>query len=146
VTEKIVNDSIAVKVPGVDFAEMARQAIAGQLTAAMVKSDSMVQDIVATALTHKVDSNGSPGRGYSGDTPYIEWICRDLIAKVTKELIAERVEAMRPVIRKQLEKTIAKSVPALAEAFTESFIASTKQHHYLKVDVSFKGASTNREF
>lgn len=50
--------SLNIEMPGVDFAGMAREAIAAKLTESMIGSDDAIMKIVAAALTTKVNERG----------------------------------------------------------------------------------------
>lgn len=112
---------VEIGIPGVDFAQMAREAIAGQLTQAMAATPAMIQRIVAAALTQKVDSEGRPRNGYGSDKSFIEWTCEDLIRRAVIEMFKARLEELRPEIEEAVAREMKKSAPALAKALTKSY-------------------------
>ncbi len=131
--------SVNIAIPGVDFAEMAKQAIAGQLTQAMTATPEMVQTIVAAALTRKVDENGNVPR-YSGrdDRPFIQWVCEDMIRAVTLEVFKAKVEAMRPQIEKAVDAEMKKGAPAIAKALVSAYVVESGQRYNTTVSFNLK--------
>jgi hypothetical protein len=115
--------SLTIDMPGVDFAGMARDAIAAKLTEALVGADDAIIRIVAAAMEQKVEGNGQPAR-YSDhrNTSYVEWIAQDLIREATKQALKDRVERLRPALEAQIERQLSKNVKSIAASLTESFI------------------------
>lgn len=115
--------SLNIEMPGVDFAGMAREAIAAKLTEALVGADDAIVKIVASALTTKVNERGNVDNySYNNKTPFAEWLAEDLIRSATKEVLAKKVEALRPAIEQQVEKALQKNTKSIAVSLTESFI------------------------
>ena len=112
---------VEIGIPGVDFAQMAREAIAGQLTQAMAATPEMIQRIVASALTQRVDSDGRARNGYGGDKTFIEWVTEDLIRKAVIEMFKVRIEELRPAIEKAVAAEMKRSAPAIAKALVASY-------------------------
>ena len=78
--------SLNIEMPGVDFAGLAREAIAAKLTNALVGADDAIVKIVASAMERKVDGRGNvSGYNYENKTPYVEWLAEDLIRSATLE-------------------------------------------------------------
>lgn len=117
--------SLNIEMPGVDFAGMAREAIAAKLTESLIGADGAIQSIVAAALARKVDSRGEPER-YSGGIPYVEWLAQELIRKATLQAVQAKVDALQPAIAKQIEAQLSKNVKSIAISLTESFIKRAK--------------------
>lgn len=115
------NSKVEIGIPGVDFAQMAREAIAGQLTMAMTATPAMIQQIVAGALTQRVDSEGKPRNGYGSDKTFVAWVCEDMIRKAVIEMFKARVEELRPEIEKAVTREMRASAPAIAQALVKSY-------------------------
>lgn len=115
--------SLNIEMPGVDFAGMAREAIAAKLTEAMIGSDDAIVKIVAAALTTKVNNYGNVSSSkWENNTPYAEWLAGDLIRAATKAVMAEKVAALRPAIEAQVEKALTKNTKSIAVSLTDTFI------------------------
>jgi hypothetical protein len=112
---------VEIGIPGVDFAQMAREAIAGQLTQALTASPAMIQTIVAGALTQRVDSEGKARNGYSSDKTFVTWVCEDMIRKAVIDMMKARLEEMRPELEKAVARDIKASAPAIAQALVKSY-------------------------
>jgi hypothetical protein len=131
--------SVSVTVPGVDFAEMAKAAIAGQLTQAMVATPAMIETIVAAALTRKVDEHGNnPRYAHDAKTPFVQWVCEDMIRAVTLEVFKAQVEAMRPQIEKAVVAEMKKSGPAIAKALVSAYVVESGQRYNTTVSFNLK--------
>lgn len=112
-----------IEMPGVDFAGMARDAIAAKLTEALVGADDSIRRIVVAAMEQKVEGNGQPARyGDSRNSSYVEWLAQDLIRTATKTALAARVEKLRPSLEAQIEKQLSKNIKSIATSLTEAFI------------------------
>lgn len=119
------SSKVEIGIPGVDFAQMAREAIAGQLMQAMVATPEMVQKLVVAALTQRVDSEGHARNGYSQDKPFIEWACEGMIRKATLDMFKAELERLRPEIEKGVARCVKESAGAIAKALTESYISGS---------------------
>lgn len=129
------NNKVEIGIPGVDFAQMAREAIAGQLTQAMAATPAMIQRIVASALTQKVDTEGRVRNGYGNDKSFIEWVTEDLIRTAVIEMFKVRVEELRPDIERAVTAEMKRSAPAIAEALVASYAENVG--HSWTTQVSF---------
>jgi len=133
------NANMQIQIPGVDFSQMAREAIALKLTEALVGADDIIQKIVVSAMTHKVDDKGQTSQYASyNTTPFVEWLAQDLIRKATLEVLAKRVESMRPMIEKAVEAELKRSTKAAAKALTGAFVERAGSSYGLTCDIALK--------
>jgi hypothetical protein len=115
--------SLNIEMPGVDFAGMAREAIAAKLTSALIGADDAITRVVIAAMEQKVEGNGQPSRyPNSQQVSYVEWLAQDLVRAATKQALADRVERLRPALEIQIEKQISKNTKSIAVSLTEAFI------------------------
>lgn len=136
------SSKVEIGIPGIDFAQMAREAIAGQLTQAMAATPAMIQRIVSAALTQKVDSEGRPRNGYGSDKTFVEWVCEDMIRKAVIDMMKARLEEMRPALEKAVAQEIKASAPAIAQALVKSYGESVG--HQWNTQIEFKIAPRSR--
>lgn len=136
------NSKVEIGIPGVDFAQMAREAIAGQLTHAMAASPAMIQRIVASALTQKVDSDGRARNGYGSDKAFIEWVCEDMVRKAVIDMFKARLDELRPEIESAVAREMKKSAPAIAQALVKSYAENVG--HQWNTQVNFTIAPKSR--
>jgi hypothetical protein len=127
--------SLNIEMPGVDFAGMAREAIAAKLTESLVGADAAIQGIVAAALAEKVDNSGNKER-YSGGIPFVEWLARDLIRKAAIDAVTAKVEQLRPAITKQIEAQLSKNVKSIAMSLTDTFIKRAADGYGVTMNVT----------
>lgn len=130
------NGKLEIGIPGVDFAQMAREAIAGQLTQAMAATPEMIQRIVAAALTQKVDSEGRARSGYGSDKSFIEWVTEDIVRKAVIEMFKVRVEELRPEIERAVAAEMKRSAPAIAKALVASYAENVSHSWTTQVNFS----------
>jgi len=130
--------SLNIEMPGVDFAGMAREAIAAKLTESMIGSDDAIMKIVAAALTTKVNERGVTNNQYSYEnkTPFVEWLAQDLIREATKSVLMQKVEGLRPALEKLIEKELSKNLKSIAASLTEAFAAQAKSGYGIKIDMN----------
>lgn len=126
----------SIEIPGLDFGELARHAIAQKITEAMVGADDAIRAICAGALAVKVDSEGKVG-GYRADIPYVEYLTGQLIRKAAHEALTKRIEELVPAIEREVEKALRASVKETAQALTRSFVDRAKDKHAVNCDVKF---------
>jgi len=131
--------SLQVQVPGVDFAGLAREAIAAKITEALLGAESVVPKIVAAAIGTKVNKHGTVSNySYENDTPYVEWLFQDLIRKVTKEIVTAKIESMKPDLEKMVETTLRKSVGPVSRALVDGFVNRAKNAYSIEVGIAVK--------
>ena len=129
--------SLSIEMPGVDFGEMAREAIAGKLIEALVGADAAIAGIVAKAMTTKVNEHGAVG-SYGNNTPFVEWLAQDLIRAAAKDVLAKKVEAMRPVIAAQIEAQLKRNVKSIAMSLTDAFAKQASAGYGVIINLTAK--------
>lgn len=132
--------SMSIALPGVDFAQMAREAIAVKLTEALVGADQAIVGIVASALERRVDDKGQISNYRSDNNlPYIEWLAQDLIRKAALDVLMKKIDALRPQIEEAIDKQLRKDSKKIATMLAESFAASAKSQHYVSFKIEMSG-------
>lgn len=136
----MTNEPATIQIPGVNFEALAQQVIAAKVTEALTTgSREAVQNLVVAALTRKVTENGSePRYSYDAKVPWVEYVAGDLIQKATKEVLAERIEEMKPAIRKMVEAELKRNTKSIASALVDSYAAEAKNGYRLSVAVQFQ--------
>lgn len=129
--------SMNIEMPGVDFAGMARDAIAAKLTEALIGADDAITRVVVAAMEQKVEGNGQPSRYSDSRNPsYVEWLAQDLIRSATKKALGDRVEALRPALEKQIEKQLSKNVKSIAGSLTDAFIKQAAAGYGVNINMT----------
>jgi hypothetical protein len=141
--DEMKGDTVAeIQIPGVDFAALAREAIAHQITKAMVGADASVNAIVVAALTRKVDERGGTSQySSSNTTPYVQWLAEDLIRSAVKQVLVEKIAEMRPRIEAAVAKGLKDSAGSIATGLVDSFVKASSYSHGIVVTI----ATTSRE-
>ena len=121
--------------------EVVRPIIEAKIQAAIVaeleRDKNLVSKMVAAALNIKVDSEGKPGRGYGGEIPYIEFLCRQAIHNAAqgamKEYLAENADMLKQAVKEQLGK----HGEDLAAAFVNGLVNAVESKWKFQCDVKF---------
>lgn len=131
--------SNTIALPGVDFNELAKQAISAHIVKGMASSPELVAQIVAGALTRKVNSEGKVDNYQHHNTqPFLQFVTEDLIRKAALEALQQHVEAMKPDIVKAVAAELKKAAPAIALALVEGFAANAKDRYGMQVGVKLE--------
>lgn len=133
----MAESTLRVDVPGFDAGQIAREAIAIKLSEALIGSDDAIRKIVISAMETKVSEKGSHSSySYENKIPYVEWLARDLIQAATKQVLQNRVDAMRPALEALIEKQLAKNAKSIAASLTETFIRNTKAGYGININLT----------
>jgi hypothetical protein len=132
--------SATIEIPGVNFEDLARQVIAVKVTEALsVGSSEAVQRLVMAALTRQVNpENGNEPRSYDPKCSWVEFVAGDLIRQATKQVLTERVEAMKPAIKTMVEAELKRNTKSIASALVDAYAAEAKSGYRLTVALAFK--------
>lgn len=127
-----------IQIPGVDFGKLAQEAIAHQITKAMVGADAFVNTTIAEALSRKVDTEGKPStRGYGVEMPFVQWVAEDLVRSAVRKAIALKVEEMRPTIEQSVAKALRAQAGTIAQGMVEAMTANVKETGRWGMNVEF---------
>lgn len=127
---------VEIQVPGVDFQELARLAIAERITTAMLGAENTIASIVGAAMQRKVDGKGNVSNYRSeNNIPYVEWLAGDLISKATQEVLKTKVEALQPVIAKAIEAELRRNSKSIAKTLVEGWAATCKNDWRISINV-----------
>jgi hypothetical protein len=127
-----------IQIPGVDFGKLAQEAIAHQITKAMVGADAFVNTTIAEALSRKVDTEGKPSsRGYGVEMPFVQWVAEDLVRAAVRKAIALKVEEMRPTIEQSVAKALRAQAGTIAQGMVEAMTANVKETGRWGMNVEF---------
>lgn len=133
------NPSLKIDIPGVDFALLARQAIAAKLTEALVGADDVIQRIVVGAMERKVNEHGNvPTHSYDAKLPYIEWLAEDLLRKVTLDVLKTKIESMRPALEKAVEAELRRSAKASARVLASAIAQQAASAYGFTAEIVIK--------
>lgn len=132
-----MNSVLKVDVPGFDAAQIAREAIAVKISEAMIGEAEAIQKIVVAAMAAKVNNKGHVSQySYENKIPYVEWLAQDLIRGATKQVLQTKVEQLRPVLERLIEKQLAKNAKSIATSLTETFIRSAKAGYGININLT----------
>ena len=117
-----------IQIPGVDFAELAREAVAHQITKSMVGADDMVNKIVASALARKVNDKGIIGQYSSENTiPFVVWMAEDMIRASVRTVLVSKLAVMQPQIEREVERSLRACVKDIAKSATATLLKTATE-------------------
>lgn len=113
-----------------------RAAVATAITGALGDGTKLVEQAVQVALTTKVNASGViSNSSYENTHLLADVVSKKSIQKVAHEVINEMAEGMRPRIKVEIEKQLAKSHGAIAKAMVDSLMASIKSSWSVHVSI-----------
>ncbi|WP_126969026.1 hypothetical protein [Xanthomonas sp. BRIP62411] len=102
-----------------------KQAVSTAITAALGDGAKLVQMAVQQALSQKVNSEGKVDSYNSYNThQLVEVIARNKIQEITRDVVGEMAEGMRPKIKEAIEKQLKTKHTAIAQVLVDSLIGS----------------------
>jgi hypothetical protein len=139
------NPSNTIALPGVDFNELAKQAISAHIVKGMASSPELITQIVAGALTRKVDNEGKVNSYSHHNThSFLQFVTEDLIRKAALEALQQHVDSMKPDIVKAVTAQLKKAVPAIALALVDGFAQNAKDRYRMNVAVKLEVTRSDR--
>lgn len=114
-----------------------KSAVSTAITAALGDGAKLVEAAVAQALTAKVNSSGTRS-SYEYENKYqlVEVVAQNRIQEITREVINQMAEGMRPQIKASIEKQLKAKHSAIAQALVEGLIKSLSTSWNVKVDIT----------
>ena len=111
-----------------------KQAVSTAITSALGDGVNLVEKAVQSALAVKVNSEGKIDKYESYNRHLlIEVLAQEKIRDVTKQIINEMAESMRPKIKDQIEKQLKTKHGKIAEALVDGMISSLASTWAVKV-------------
>jgi NH3-dependent NAD+ synthetase len=114
--------------------------VSAAVVAALADHKKLLDVIVTKTLSAKVQSDGTPGRGYAGEKEFIEWLMDSLLRNTVTKVMNEEMEKFRPEIQKCLSQHLNKKKSALckqlADSMVNKLVESSKQGYAFKVEVT----------
>ena len=131
--------TLSVEVPGVDFRELAREAIATRLTEAFLGHEDLIRKIVVAAMERKVNDRGEvPQRSYEEKLPFVEWLAEDMLRKATIEVLRAKIDSLRPIIEKEVEAALKRGAKASAKVLAESLARQAASGYGFSAEIIIK--------
>lgn len=123
------------------IAQAIRNAVNLSIASVLDDKDKVLQEIVASALSTKVNEKGVVSN-YSSDNKYnfIEFFVRNALLEETKEvlkeIVSERKEEIHKMIKKQIQNT--KFTNKFCECFCDGIAEAVGNEYRTKVELSFE--------
>lgn len=134
-----------IALPGIDFNELAKQAISAHIIKGMMAAPELITQVVAGALTRKVNSEGKVDSYQHHNThSFLQFVTEDLIRKATIEALQAHVESIKPDIVKAVAAEMKKAAPSIAVALVDGFAQNAKDRYNLQVGVKLEVTHNRR--
>lgn len=123
------------------IAQAIRNAVNLSIASVLDDKDKVLQEIVASALSTKVNEKGVVSN-YSSENKYnfIEFFVRNALLEETKEvlkeIVSERKEEIHKMIKKQIQNT--KFTNKFCECFCDGIAEAVGNEYRTKVELSFE--------
>ena len=133
-------NKVSMELPGVDFAALARQVIAVEVSKVLSVPEASLNAMVIAALQQKVADDGKPS-SYANKT-YIEWAAMSAIRGAVLSLLNARVEAMKPKLAELIEASLKRNAKAISITLSDDFVkAASRQGTYgFKLDITMQAS------
>ncbi len=113
-----------------------KQAVSAAITASLGDGAQLVEMAVHQAMNLKVDAQGNRGRSdYENKYQLVEVVANNKIQEITKQVITEMAEGMRPQIKVAIESQLKKKHSAIAQALVDGLITSLATSWNIKVNI-----------
>lgn len=137
--------TLAVQLPGVDFGLLAKQIVAEKVAEGLFKSEAIVQGLIAEALTHKVNSEGTASRSYDRDSmTWLEYTVRQLLKDAVVGEVKKQVANIQPKLERAVSKALKDSADLGAGILVADFFERIKSTYGPSIEVTFKAPKRDR--
>jgi len=114
--------------------------ISAAIVSALGNSQQMIENVIGTVLSMKVDSEGKRRNdSYYDKTSFIEHLCIKEITEATKVAIKEYFTAHGDLLKKAMKKYLDKNTDNIAESFVKQLIQdSDRTYNHYTVEIKPK--------
>jgi RecG-like helicase len=114
-----------------------KQAVSAAITASLGDGAKLVELAVHQAMQAKVRADGLRSNSdYENKYPLVEAVAQNRIQEITRQVINEMAEGMRPQIKAAIESQLKKKHSVIAQALVEGLIQSLATSWSVKVDIT----------
>lgn len=103
-----------------------KQQVSVAIATALKGHEAIIDRAVNAVLSAKVDRNGGKD-AYGSGQPFIEWLCKDAIEKVVREVCVEEIEKIKPQVRESIVSYLAKKNSPLTKRLAEAMVDGVSQ-------------------
>lgn len=120
-----MTDNMQFPIPNSVLEPYIKQAVSTAITASLGDGAKLVELAVQQALTQKVNAQGRVDQYSSYNThQFVEVVAAERIREITREVVADMAEGMRPAIKAAIEKQIKTKQTAIAKCLVDGLIES----------------------
>ena len=121
--------------------EIIKPIIEAKIKAALLEGlgsnrERVLEEIISKLLMTKVDHDGKVSN-YSSGMPWLEWLVKDLVTRVTREAMTELVQNQKPELVKAIRQVLKKRTMSIAENFVDSLEGAAKDNWRTSVNITF---------
>lgn len=115
-----------------------KQHTAAAIAAALSGREAIIDRAIQSVLSMKVGRNGERDT-YGNGQLFIEWLCKEAIEKVVRQVCEEEISKIKPQVRESiiahLQQKKSPLVKKLAEAMVDGFAASMGNKYRTTIQV-----------
>lgn len=131
-----MSENMAFPIPNSVLEPYIKQAVSTAITAALGDGTKLVEMAVHQAMQTKVRADGVRSNSeYENKHQLVEAVAQHRIQQITREVINEMAEGMRPQIKTAIEAQLKKKHSAIAQALVDGLIQSLATSWNVKVDI-----------
>jgi len=129
-------DNFQFPIPNEVLEPYIKTAVSTAIVAALGDGTKLVEQAVQSALTSKVDSSGKVSN-YSSDNkyPFVEVLTQNTIRDVSKKILMEMAEQMKPSLTKEVARQIKASNAKIAKSLIDGLTENIKCGFKVEIDV-----------
>jgi len=123
-------------------AEIVERAVRDKISAAIASQlgdpEVMIQKLVGSALSQKVDSQGKrSARNYDNNYEFLEVMMGNFIRDAAKEALTEFMNENKQKIKDSVKKEVAKSPSKMAKVFMDGLMTSMTSRFSSRIEINF---------
>lgn len=132
-----MSDNMQFPIPNSVLEPYIKQAVSAAITASLGDGAKLVEMAVHQAMQTKVRADGVRSNSeYENKFQLVEAVAQNKIQQITREVINEMAEGMRPQIKTAIETQLKKKHSVIAQALVDGLIKSLATTWNVKVDIT----------
>ena len=125
--------------------DLIEAAIRSEVSTALVKAFGehkvIIDRIVSSVLTQKVDREGKKSCGYNSDIEFVQWAAEDCLRKVVTEIMTAELVRYKTTIKENIIQQLSKKNSPLLKQLIESMTTGiiTASESKWRINVTYDG-------
>lgn len=112
--------------------------VSAAVIAALGDRGRIIEKTIASVLTAKCQSDGTPSRGYGNDIQWIQWAMQECVKRTVHKTIEDELVKHAEVIRKHISDQLKNSRSPLVRELVEGLVKSITNPSNLKYRITLQ--------